>query len=123
MLVSSQSWIQGISITGFPHLILAPLPLRATVTFDVEYLVYYGWIIYYPLLILFFIGAYKIFINRPRLVWLLTPIIMLVLILGITIPGGSRRRDCFLPAMYIVSAYGLIRALKEKSYTRPFNPK
>ena len=89
VLISSQSWIQGISITGFIHILLTPLPLRATVTFDVEYLVYYGWIIYYPLLVLFLIGAYKILKNRANLVWLITPIVSLILVLGIAIPGGQ----------------------------------
>jgi len=118
ILISNSSLNYSNFFTGLLQILLTPLPFRATVHYDVNYLAYYGWIIYYPILIYFLLGFVKLMMNRSKLFWFVCGLLLLLIILAYFIPGGERRRDCFLPVMCILSAYGFTRNYKN-SY---FNP-
>jgi hypothetical protein len=112
-LISKSSMLDSISIMGIVKILFSPLPMNATIHFDFDYLIYFGWLIYYPVIVLFVLGVIKIFRNRPRYLWLIVPILILVFVLGLMIPGGYRRVSNFLPIIYIISAYALTRIRKE----------
>ena len=112
-LISKSSILNSISVLGIVKILFSPLPMNATIHHDFDYLIYFGWLIYYPAIILFLIGAIKIFMNRPRYLWLIVSIIVLVFVLGLMIPGGYRRVSNFLPIIYIISAYALTHIRKE----------
>lgn len=117
-LISENSVVTFGSPLGLIQIFLTPLPFRAATRFDVELLIFYGFPIYYTFLSFFLLGFIKLLLNRLSLMWLIMPFCFLILVLAITIPGGSRRRDNFLPIVYIISAYGIVKTQKQISLPR-----
>lgn len=109
-LISSNSLVTFGSPFGFIQILITPLPFRNIIRFDLEYLLSFSFILYYPLLIIFIRSVFLIIRHCKKYIGLIFPIILFVLILGLLVPGGARRRDTFLPVIYICSVFGFVKS-------------
>ncbi len=115
-LISLNSFVTFGSPIGFIQILITPLPFRNIVRFDLEYLRTFSFILYYPLLIIFIRSVFLIFWHSKKYIGLVFPLILFVLILGLLVPGGARRRDTFLPVIYICSVFGFVKSSKNSFY-------
>jgi len=115
-LISSGSLVSFGSPIGFLQILITPLPFRNIVRFDLEYLLTFSFIFYYPLLIVFIRSVFLILRHSKKYIGLIFPLILFVLILGLLVPGGARRRDTFLPLIYVCSVFGFIKSNKNSFY-------
>ena len=116
VLISSGSLVSFGSPIGFLQILITPLPFRNIVRFDLEYLLTFSFIFYYPLLIVFIRSVFLILRHSKKYIGLIFPLILFVLILGLFVPGGARRRDTFLPLIYVCSVFGFIKSNKNSFY-------
>ena len=86
-LISLDSLVTFGSPLGFLQILITPLPFRNIVRFDLEYLVTFSFIFYYPLLIIFFRSFFLILRHSKKYIGLMFPLIMFVLILGLLVQG------------------------------------